>query len=202
MTEKAFNQEYLAEFVVRENLVLNEFDRKRHIKERPNNILIKKQIAGVDFGFAHPTAIIYLSICYDGNIYADTEYVAKGITNTDVIRILKDSDPDEIWPDIAEPQRIQEMRQSNLKVFDNYKKDVEKQFDNINTLLKQDKLFISKRCLCLIDEIESYSYLEDKSGRPLETLPKEGDDCLAALRYALSNYNPINIEYRMKNDIN
>ena len=61
LPEDRFSQEYLADFRKQEGLVYKEFKRDRHvIHTLPELDRFVEKIAGVDFGFTNPTAVIHI----------------------------------------------------------------------------------------------------------------------------------------------
>jgi len=60
-------------------------------------------------------------------------------------------------------------------------------FDGINTV-KGFKMFVTKRSVNIIKELELYCWKEDKDGNKLDEPIKMHDDGLDAVRYALTPY--------------
>jgi len=189
--EDTFAQEYLADFRKVEGLVYKEFDRNIHIKDHiPKNVVEK--MAGVDFGFNNPTAIVEIWKTNDGVYYVMNEWYKTNKTNTEVVEYAKSLDVNVFYPDPAEPDRIQEMRNAGLNCRE-VNKDVAKGIDSVRELLRSRRLFIHYTCKNFIWEIENYQYKEKKAGssEPEEPI-KENDHILDATRYCLHMQAPIN----------
>lgn len=188
--EDRFAQEYLADFRKVEGLVYKEFDRNIHVrKEMPKNVI--ERYAGIDFGFTNPTAIVEIHKTNDSVYWAVSEWYKTGKTNAEVIEYAKTLDVTAYYPDPAEPDRIQEMRNAGLNCRD-VNKDVKKGIDSVRNLLRNKQLFIHESCTNLIWEIENYQYKEKKNGsnEPEEPV-KENDHICDAARYCLFMQQPI-----------
>lgn len=197
--EDRFAQEYLAEFRKVEGLVYKEFDRHMHVKDTlPTNVIEK--IAGVDFGFTNPTAIVEVSKTNDGVLYVTSEWYKTGKTNSEVVEYAKTLEVNAFYPDPAEPDRIQEMRNAGLNCRE-VNKDVPKGIDSVRNMLRNRRLFIHQSCKNLIWEIENYQYKEKKPGtnEPEEPV-KENDHLLDALRYVIFMQSPAPTQFdRVRN---
>jgi len=74
LTEDRFAQEYLADFRKTEGLVYKEFDRNKHLFTDMNLIINPKEtIAGVDFGFTNPMAVLNIKVDFDNR----SEYLSS-----------------------------------------------------------------------------------------------------------------------------
>lgn len=182
--EDSFAQEYLADFRKLEGLVYKEFSRELHTLDIEPKTVIER-FAGLDFGFTNPTALVEIHKDNDNRYWVVNEYYETGKTNSEVIEYARTLNIQTYYPDPAEPDRIEEMRRAGLHCRD-VNKDVKKGIDTVRELFKSGRLFISKRCVNLIDELENYRY-KDNSEEPI----KEHDHLLDGLRYALFNKNGI-----------
>jgi len=141
------------------------------------------KIRGLDFGFNHPTAVIWLAKSPEGIWYAYKEFKKSGITLDELYEILKK----ENIPTYADPemkQGIETLKRRGLDIR-TAKKDVLPGILFVQSLFKQKKLKIFANLTNTIDELSSYSWKLDANEQPIDEPVKENDDLLDALRYAL-----------------
>jgi len=192
--EDRFAQEYMADFRKLQGLVYKEFDRKTHIFEDLNLMHSQRRIvdtiAGLDFGFKNPTALIKIEIDQDRRYFVTHEWYKSEKLNEEIIEYAKTIGASTFYPDPAEPDRIEQMKRAGLNCRD-VSKDVEKGIDTVRTLLKQGRLKIHSSCINLISEFETYVYQEKRANSNEPEQPvKEHDHALDALRYALHMKEP------------
>ena len=190
LTEDRFAQEYLADFRKTEGLVYKEFRREMHVaNDSPRNIA--KTICGVDFGYTNPAAIIPIQIDYDNHYWIQDEWYKTRQTTEQIIQKCLSYRPQEVYPDPAEPDRIQEMNRAGLNVRE-VSKDIPNGISRVRELFKQNRIHIHPNCKSLIWELETYSYPDKKPERNEEEKPiKENDHAVDALRYALYTITPL-----------
>lgn len=191
LPDDRFHQEYMADFRKQEGLVYKEFNRDKHLfddhtQRRPN----VEVLAGVDFGFTNPTALLKIEHDTDNHYWVSYEWYKTGKTNAELIEVAKTLGVNTFYPDPAEPDRIKEMMDAGLSVRE-VSKDIEKGIDSVRELFKQGRLHIHKDCVNLIWELETYSYPDKKPNQNEKELPiKENDHACDALRYCLHNNAP------------
>lgn len=190
LPEEQFAQEYLADFRKQEGLVYKEFDRDRHIID--NDELAKKTLVGIvgkrsglDWGWNNPTSA-HPIIKTRENIYIIIdEYYKTMVDTTDICDEVKAFNLDVLYPDPAEPDRLEIARKKGLLVRA-VSKDVEAGILTVQQLLRQNRLFVHQRCENFIREIEMYRF---KERRPDQNLPeepvKENDHAMDDTRYCL-----------------
>lgn len=134
---------------------------------------------GLDFGYNNPSAITKV-VEKDKDFWWDEKLYQSHLTNNDLINKLKKivTEEDEIYPDMAEPARIAEIKRAGFNVLGS-DKEVKAGID----FVKSRKLYITKRSINLIKEIRSYSW-KTKDGKPLDEPVKENDHLISAGRYA------------------
>lgn len=184
----AFAQEYLADFRKRTGLVYPEFDRSKHLfdDDTPRAQTIMR-LLGEDFGYTNPTALILVEKDSDDSYWVTFEWYKRGKTNTEVTEYVKTLNVNKVYPDPAEPDRIEEQRRMGINVQE-VSKDIEKGIDSVRELLKANRLHIHKDCVNLISEFEMYHYEEKRPNKNEPERPvKEDDHGLDALRYVLHN---------------
>lgn len=186
LPEDRFAQEYLAEFRKMEGLVYKEFDRKRHLfDDATQRKALVETLAGVDFGFTNPSVILRIEHDTDNHYWVNDEWYKTGQTTAQLIEVAKSMNVGVFYPDPAEPDRIQEMKNAGLNIRE-VSKDIEKGIDSVHELFKQGRLHVHVRCLNLISELETYHYPEKRPNQNEPEIPvKEKDHALDALRYAL-----------------
>lgn len=191
--DNRFAQEYMADFRKIEGLVYSEFNRNKHLVDKlPHNVIEK--FAGVDFGFKNPTAIVEVWKSADGIYTVVGEWYKTEKTNPEVVEYAKTLDVTAFYPDPAEPDRIQEMRNSGLNCRE-VNKDVRKGIDAVMHALRNKTLVIHQSCNNLIWEMENYRYKDKKNttNEPEEPV-KENDHLLDALRYVIFMQQPVIID--------
>lgn len=138
-------------------------------------------VYGLDFGFNNPTALVKITE-HDKNLYLQEELYQSGLTNNDLIGILKQKvkPHDPIFADAAEPQRIEEIRRAGLSV-----KPADKAVKDGIDFVKSRRLFIHRESANLQKEIKSYKYLTYKANKNTSEEPmKLNDHTMDAMRYA------------------
>lgn len=192
LTEDRFAQEYLADFRKTEGLVYKEFVREKHLFEEPgfdgeDHVVVKK-IAGVDFGFHSPCAILTIEKDKDGVFWVTDEWYERGKTDAQIADYIAGLRLTEVYPDPESASGIEELRRRNINIRDviKNKDSIRNGINVVRELFKSNRLFISQSCKNLVWELETYSYPDKKPERNEEENPiKENDHACDALRYAL-----------------
>lgn len=184
MTEDRFAQEYLADFRKTEGLVYKEFSRERHVtEEEPKNVI--DTIAGIDWGHTNPASSHRIRIDSDRHYWIDDEFYKTGQTTEQIIEVVKLKKPTKVYPDPAEPDRIEQANRAGLNCR-KASKDVEAGVEVVREVIKQGRLHVHPSCVNLIFEFETYHYPEKKHGiNEKETPVKENDHALDEIRYAI-----------------
>lgn len=211
-----FEQEYMADFRKAEGLVYKEFDRDLHTYDDESlaklNLGFAEVIAGVDFGFTHPSAILVIKKGYGGHFYVDDEWYRTGKTNKELIEMAKvlqsKYNINSFYPDPAEPQRIEEMQRAGLSCREVIKgqDSVTKGIDAVRAAIKENRLKVNKKCVNTIGEFESYSYQDETrvhSQKGQEKPEDANNHAMDALSYAIRMSSPIEpmAEYRQRQRI-
>ncbi|GAB6066023.1 hypothetical protein JCM9492_11150 [Aquifex pyrophilus] len=179
MPEWRFRMFYEGVFTKPYGLVYPEYEVVEPF-EIPKNWL---KIRGLDFGYNHPTAVIWLAKSPEGIWYAYRELKKSELTLDDLFRILKE----ENIPTYADPemkQGLETLRKWGLDIRP-AKKDVLAGISFVQGLFKQKRLKIFSSLKKTIDELNTYSWKLDANDQPLDEVVKENDDLMDALRYAL-----------------
>jgi len=206
--ENTFAQEYLGSFRKSEGLVYKEFRRDVHVynddsEKQPLNIV--KRMAGIDFGFTNPTAIICGSKGHDNDYWITGEWYKTQKTDEQIADVVSAYGFDEVYPDPESPSAIAELQKRNVyckEVIKN-KDSIKNGINKIRALFLQNKIHIHASCTNLINELETYSYPEGKIGKNDDENPvKEHDHALDALRYMIFMDEPINIRIQLQQESN
>lgn len=182
--QDVFAQEYMADFRKVQGLVYKDFNRNEHTYGEDAKINKVKEIVGIDWGFVHPLVMLRIFVDHDGTFFIDEEYYETGKTTEEAIEYLGTWNPDYVYPDNAEADRVHMLRQAGFYVKD-VNKDIKSGIDKVISLIRNNRLYINKRCINTISEIESYCY-DTKKGN--ENPIKENDDAMDAMRYPLFMY--------------
>jgi len=193
LTEDRFAQEYLADFRKQEGLVYKEFQRSRHVYSEAT-IDVAERLAGIDFGFTNPTAI--LTILRDRNdvYWVTNELYKTGMTTEAIAEYVISQNYNKIYPDPASPEAIKHLTDKHLNVYEvtKSKDSIQTGIGKIRELFKQGRIKIHESCKNLIWELETYAYPEKMSNHNEQEVPiKENDHAVDALRYCLMTNNPV-----------
>lgn len=184
-----FAQEYMADFRKTEGLVYKEFNRESHIYSHiPEGVRIVERIAGIDFGFTNPVAIMDIWIDSADCWWVEGDYYKTGKTDAEVAEYVAAERFMMVYPDPEAPAAIAELRKRGCNVRDVVKgKDsVKHGIDRVRERLKANKLKIKSTLVNTILEFETYVYPEKKDMRNDDENPvKENDHALDALRYPI-----------------
>lgn len=155
------------------------FTHWQYCEEVPENC--EKKMYGIDFAYNKPTAIVAVSE-KDENFYLEEKLYQTRLTNNDLITKMKEigiTETDEVYPDDAEPARIEELRRAGFNVI-----NVDKSKKSGIDFMKSRHLFVTKKSLNLIKELRSYSW-KTKNEQILDEPIKENDHLIDAGRYAI-----------------
>lgn len=184
LTEDRFAQEYLADFRKTEGLVYKEFDREKHLYT-DKIINTVDTLVGIDWGWNNPACILRIKKDSDGVFYVTDEWYKREKTTEEIIEWAKSFRGNKYYCDPAEPDRVNAARRAGLNVRD-VSKDVENGIVAVQTLFKNDRLFIHSSCVNTIWELETYSYPEKRPDKNEYEAPiKENDHAMDAMRYVL-----------------
>lgn len=191
LTEDRFAQEYMADFRKTEGLVYKEFSRDKHLfNELPKDLTFVKYIAGVDFGFTNPSAVIEIKKDRDARYWVTNEWYKTKQTDAQIADYIDLLRLNECYPDPESASGIEELnrRGINVRQVVKNKDSIRNGISVVRELFKANRLFISENCQNLILELETYSYPDRKPDHNEEENPiKENDHAVDALRYALAS---------------
>jgi PBSX family phage terminase large subunit len=187
MPEDRFAQEFMADFRKTEGLVYKEFSRDRHISsEEPKRVT--DVLAGIDWGWKNPASVHRYRVDADKSIWVDSEFYKTERTTEQIVDYVKTLKPNKVYPDCAEPDRVEYANQAGLNCME-VSKNIEAGIDSVHALFKQNRIHIHPDCKNLILELETYRYSDKKPDQNEKEIPvKENDHCLDELRYVVHNY--------------
>ena len=194
MTEDRFAQEYLADFRKQEGLVYKEFIRDKHVYSELDDfdkeMLAEPRhvIAGVDFGFTNPAAVLKIKIDSLDNWWIVEEWYKTGKTEAQIAEYIAAQKFNYVYPDPESPSAIKELtdRKVNVREVLKGKDSIQNGINKVRELLKSNKLKIHKDCKNTIAEFETYAYPDSKDGKNEQENPIDlSNHSLDALRYCV-----------------
>lgn len=197
MSEDQFAQEYLAEFRKMQGLVYKEFDRTRHVYSTPNSRDIPRALvsdmAGVDFGYTNPAAVVHVLKDSDNHYWVYREFYETGRTDAAVADYVKSQSFNLVFPDPENPAAIKELsnRQVNIREVTKGKDSIKNGISKVRELFKQGRLHIHTSCVNMIAELEYYHYPDSSADKnQYENPVKDMDHLCDALRYIIMTDEP------------
>jgi len=141
-------------------------------------------IAGLDFGFDHPTSLAVIGI-RDPHCYVIDELYKRGMSTSDIIAAVKESHSkykfSTIYCDGARPEIIQDLQNAGLPAV-SAQKDVFEGIMFVKGMVNSGRLIVSQNCHYTLREFDSYIW--DQGSTVKEVPIKLNDDCMDAIRYA------------------
>ena len=195
MSKENFSEQYEGKFVRFSGRVYAEFDTVIHRIPffRPDPSWRRE--CGVDFGFVHPFACVWVAFDYDGNAYVYDEYKKSGKImreHADVMKYKTGTDKvDFYWADPSARQQREELASEGITTFE-AQNDVAigiervRQRMFVNKATGKPRMFIMDNCVELIKELHGYHYMDSDSYSQRERPEKINDDLADALRYVFA----------------
>jgi PBSX family phage terminase large subunit len=190
MDRRTFERRYCGLFTKMEGLVYEDFNYSFNVTDKiPNSFDVV--LAGIDWGFKAPTAIIILGI-KDNVIYIIDEFYESNKITSELSAIAKaflDKYPiSTFYADSAEQDRIEEFRREGFVIRDS-NKDIDFGVGIIQGLIKEKRFYVHPRCKFFLEEIEIYHYPEFKENKEIKEKPVKVDDhAMDATRYPLASF--------------
>lgn len=194
LTTEEFGRRYEGEFRKMSGLIWDLPDT-HIIDPLPKNTKTELRMLGVDWGFRNPAGMVVIYI-KDNCFYIVDEWKKMEQTTDEIIQagniLMKDHHITKVFPDPAEPDRIEEARRKGWPVYE-ASKDVLGGISLIQTLIKEKRFFVSKNCKATLDELSTYHWAENNNedAEKKEEPEKVNDHLCDALRYAIYSYTPI-----------
>lgn len=200
LSDMMFKQEYLASFEKFEGLIYPDFNEIRHVKET-DNAITDTYFVSLDVGWNHPTAGILAKEDIEGNLfvvdefreqYLDSKQISDQLNGLLARNGLREDNIQMFIIDPASKGTQQTSGQSMMFQLQELgwgfmpgNNDRLAGINRVTRLLRENKLFIAKRCTKLIQEMDNYHWRkwnEDKDTNRVEPF-KLDDDLVDALRY-------------------
>lgn len=160
-------------------------------------------IAGLDFGFDHPTAMSIIGI-RDPKYYLIDELYKRHLSTSDIIstvsQLHKQYRFSAIYCDGARPEIIQDLQNAGLPAV-SATKDVFEGIMFVKGMVNAGRIIVSQNCHYTIREFDSYIW--DQGSTVKEVPIKLNDDCMDAIRYAFFTHlrNSVNVPRISMSDV-
>jgi phage terminase large subunit len=178
-----YRQEVLGEFTRFEGLVYPWFRREEHVIDTdaaPDRF--DRVVYGVDWGFSNPSVVLAVGYREGAPVVLDEVYESR-LTVEDIADALGGLHDDHgegvVYCDPAEPASIEQLRRAG---FDAVAADNEVMPGIQHVASRQDSLRVTDACQQTINEFGMYQY---RDGGDSDSVKKEHDHAMDALRYAL-----------------
>uniref|UniRef100_A0A7V3JAQ4 DOD-type homing endonuclease domain-containing protein n=1 Tax=candidate division CPR3 bacterium TaxID=2268181 RepID=A0A7V3JAQ4_UNCC3 len=186
-----FERKYKGMFRRMQGLVYEDiFDDQGNFRNVVSDLpQFQKVICGVDWGYRDPTALAFLGITENGQVYLFDEVYKSGLTLPDIISILKDKVFENkisfIYAGKDQPGYIDEL---NLKGIPTMAANNEIFFGigRVRALIRMGRFFIHRRCTNALEEFTLYVYKEND--KMVEEPADENNHMMDAIRYAIASH--------------
>lgn len=151
---------------------------------------------GIDWGYIHP--FVFVKCCYDDEnkiLYVWDEVHQSRLSLQASMDAVRDKQVyGDIIADSANPQSIGEFWDNGFSIFPANKTPGSRDF-GYRWLQSLNEIVIDPvRCPNTLHEFLTMEYLKDKNGKYINDYPKECDDAIDAIRYALERVMPYGIK--------
>ena len=192
-----------------EGLVYNEFIELKHKIGFYEPSISENLYISLDYGFRNPTAVLFASMDYDGNIRIYDEIYQDKLLISDISAQIRQRKDWQKAIKLIDPSAFNVQRDGksvadefldNGLIFMRADNSVQQGINRVNECFKQDKLFISSNCVNGLREIGAYKWKELKPGlvrNEYEEPTKVNDHFCDAMRY-LINYCYAPVEHKEK----
>lgn len=189
MPEAIFKQEYEAAFIERAGMVYHKWNRNIHVVPSFEVPPYWYVYAGVDFGFTHPFAVVWVAIDPDGNYWIIDEYYEPKRSMNEHIMSLKGRpwNVNMYFGDPSGPQFMNEMSRRGMYIGP-ANRDVIVGINRVSELLESGRLKVFAHCQHIIREFEHYMWADaaQRKRKDMKEEPLKMDDhALDALRYCV-----------------
>ena len=156
-----------------------------YTEDPPTEAAGSVRLYGLDFGFNKPAALVEV-IANREDVYARELLYREGLTDTELIAMLKELIPDRrayLYADAAEPKAIEAIRRAGFNVY-----PADKAVKAGILFVKAKRLHLHADSENLKKEARSYKWKETRTGELIDEPLKFRDHLMDALRYALFTY--------------
>jgi phage terminase large subunit len=201
LSEAMFRQEYLATFEKFEGMVYPDFEEATHMVVPPDKNIQDIYFVALDVGWNHPSAMLLAKEDMNHNIYVLDEdreqyLTARDISNhLDALLTRNDLRRDEVANFLIDPASKGTQQTSGVSMYDQLAEEgwgfvaanneVMAGINRVTRLFRENKLFFSKRCTMLRDEVRNYHWHKwtETSDTERSKPFKLADDLVDCLRY-------------------
>lgn len=219
VSPEVFQQEYMADFTKNAGLVYPEFDTAIHVLKsfaQPEPEWVKYRV--IDFGQTNPTAVLWIGVAKNGDIYIYDEIYEKNLYTSTLAHLIHAKSPDYYvctYGDSAASQSIKDLSEHGIYVTpikktsgssteDWMKGGIEKvrEYLRVQEGTGKPKMYVAPNCQNTIDEFLSYSWKPAKEGadpraKQDERPDKLNDHAMDALRYFIYEYTrPMKVDQK------
>jgi phage terminase large subunit len=153
------------------------------IDEIPHEARLERY--GMDFGYSNdPTSIVAIYY-YNGGYILDEITFQKGLSNKQIVDILKSHDTALVIADSAEPKSIDEIASYGVSIA-----GAEKGADSVRNgiaMVQAQRISMTKRSTNIIKEFRNYLWQTDKNDKVINEPEAGFDHSLDAIRYGLTS---------------
>ena len=143
---------------------------------------------GMDTGYNNPTALVWIAHNPDEDeFYVFKEFKQSRVLPDDIVKALRGYENCVIYADPANKEVLEILKKKGL-IIRQGKKDVLAGISHVQGLFENGKLRVFNTCRKTIDELDTYSWEQDKTGEYIDRPVKYNDHLMDALRYALYTY--------------
>jgi len=156
-----------------ENLIWPHWEKCRELPSK-----YRAWAYGLDFGFAHPMALVKVMFTDTGTYWQQMVH-ERGLTTADLIERMSHIEKADVYADSARPDQIEEIKRAGWNII-----PANKQVQTGLDVVRRSPLFITEDSVDLIREVRGYQRKKEKlTGRVLEEPLKINDDGMDAGRY-------------------
>ena len=167
-----------------EGLVYN-LPMSQRVEGPPSKGAIDGYIAGLDFGFNHPTACLVIAYSKYGLCVVDELY-RRNMSASELIKSVKEFLAkyriDAVYCDSSRPEIIADLQGAGIPAIEG-EKDVFEGIIYVKGIIGSKELTVCKNCTYTLREFDSYIW--DAKNTIKEVPIKLNDDCLDSLRYCV-----------------
>jgi len=185
----------VAEGLIYDNFKVIDFDWYKKYKQ------VQEKSHGMDFGFTHdPTTLESVIVDLDNKeLWIYDEHYEKGMLTDDIFKMIvkKGYQHAEIIADNAEKRLITEIRNKGVPKIRASAKGKGSIMQGVQ-FVQGFTIYVHPSCVYTIEELNTYTFEQDKDGKWLNKPIDANNHCMDALRYSLEKYHI----KRKKNDDN
>ncbi len=176
----------VAEGLVYDNFKVIDFDWYKKYKQ------VQEKSHGMDFGFTHdPTTLESVIVDLDNKeLWIYDEHYEKGMLTDDIFKMIvkKGYQHAEIIADSAEKRLITEIRNKGVPKIRASVKGKGSIMQGVQ-FVQGFTIYVHPSCVFTIEELNTYTFEQDKDGKWLNKPIDANNHCMDALRYSLEKYH-------------